>query len=392
MQDIRARGSIPLARVMGIRIGVDPSWFFVLFLYIWLLSSGYKDTFGPGHDNKAFVLATISAFLFFASVVMHELGHAIVARRNGIGITSISLWMFGGMADLRADPKTPGAEFRIAAAGPAITLLVVIATIAAGFAFYGSGEFEDALALRAKTNPAPIAVILGWLANINASVLVINRKPALPLDGGRILRAAAWRYTGNRVRATRAAATLGRGFAVLVGGLGLYIVVKGSLLGIWLVAIAWFINGAARAAEAQSVFTSRIDGLRVVDVMDDEPVAIAAATKLDQAEEEFFLHYGYPWFPVVDQPGHVLGVLTQGKVDQVPEALRNEYTADQVMISDPGSFKVSLEAPLEALLQAPGLAQLGAVMAVDGEGVLRGIVTADQVGRALRPDPASASG
>src|SRR4051795_9471639 len=173
---------------MVIRIGVDPSWFFVLFLYIWLLSSGYKDTFGPGHDNKAFTLATISAFLFFASIVLHELGHAVVARRNGIAISNISLWMFGGMADLRADPQTPGAEFRIAAAGPAVTFAVAVACIAAGFGLFGANEFEDALALRAKTNPAPLAVILGWMANINLFVLIINLLPALPLDGGRILR------------------------------------------------------------------------------------------------------------------------------------------------------------------------------------------------------------
>jgi Zn-dependent protease len=370
---------------MGIRIGVDPSWFFVLFLYIWLLSSGYKDTFGPGQDNKAFALAVVSALLFFFSVVLHELGHAIVARRNGIGITNISLWMFGGMADLRADPPTPGSEFRIAAAGPAVTLLVVIAAIAAGFGIYGSNEFGDALALQPKTNPAGGAVVLGWFANVNAFVLVVNLLPALPLDGGRILRALVWWRTGDRNRATRAAARLGRGFALIVAGLGLLIIVRGSLLGLWFVAIAWFINGAARAAETQSAITSRLEGLKVVDVMDAEPVAIGAAMKLDQADDQFFLRYGYPWFPVIDQPGHVLGVLTKSKVDQVPETLRPEYTADQVMISDPGSFKVDQEAPLETLLRAEGLAQLGALMAVDAEGILRGIVTADQVRRALRP-------
>jgi Zn-dependent protease len=388
MQSIGRRGSIPLARVMGIRIGVDPSWFFVLFLYIWILSSGYKDTFGPGQDNKAFALATVSAFLFFFAVVLHELGHAVVARRNGIAITSISLWMFGGMANLRTDPRTPGAEFRIAAAGPAVTFLVVVAAIAAGFGIYGSGQFEDALALQAKSNPPGGAVVLGWFANVNAFVLIINLLPALPLDGGRILRSIVWWRTGDRVRATRAAARLGRGFGLLLAGLGLYIIVFGSLVGLWLVAIAWFINGAARAAETQSAITSRLEGLKVADVMDAEPVAIGATTKLDRAEEEFFLRYGYPWFPVIDQPGHVLGVLTQGKVDQVPEGIRNEYTADQVMISDPGSFKVDQEAPLESLLQGDGLAQLGAVMAVDAEGILRGIVTADQVRRALRPEPA----
>ena len=373
---------------MGIRIGVDPSWFFVLFLYIWILSSGYKDTFGPGQDNKAFVLATLSAFLFFFAVVLHELGHAIVARRNGIAITSISLWMFGGMADLRTDPRTPGAEFRIAAAGPAVTFLVIVAALAAGFAIFGTGEFEDGLALQSKSNPPGGAVVLGWFANVNAFVLVINLLPALPLDGGRILRAIVWWRTKDRARATRAAARLGRGFALLLAGLGLYIIILGSLLGLWLVAIAWFINGAARAAETHSAITSRLEGLKVADVMDAEPVAIGATTKLDRAEDEFFLRYGYPWFPVIDQPGHVLGVLTKSKVDQVPVGIRNEYTADQVMISDPGSFKVDQEAPLETLLQAEGLAQLGAVMAVDAEGILRGIVTADQVRRALRPEPA----
>jgi Zn-dependent protease len=385
MQRIGRRGSIPLARVMGIRIGVDPSWFFVLFLYIWILSSGYKDTFGRGHDNKAFALATVSALLFFASVVLHELGHALVARRNGIGISSISLWLFGGMADLREEPRTPGAEFRIAAAGPAATLLVVIVSLALGFGIYGTSQFEDALALEARSNPPGAAVVLGWFANVNAFVLIVNLLPALPLDGGRILRALVWWRTGDRNRATRAAAGLGRGFAFVLAGLGVFMIIRGSLFGLWLVLIAWFINGAARAAAAQSAITSRLVGLRVSDVMDADPVAIEGRTNLNQAEDEFFLRYGYPWFPVIDLAGRVLGVLTRSKVDQVPETLRQDYTADQVMIADPGSFKVDQEAPLETLLQADGLAQLGAVMAVDAEGVLRGIVTADQVRRALRP-------
>jgi Zn-dependent protease len=385
MERIGRRGSIPLARVMGIRIGVDPSWFLVLFAFIWILSSGYKDTFGPGQDNKAFTLAVVSAFLFFFSIILHELGHAIVARRNGIEITSINLWLFGGMANLRSEPRTPGAEFRVAAAGPAVTLLVIVAAVLGGFALYGSGEFENALALESKSSPAGGAVVLGWFANVNAFVLIVNLLPAMPLDGGRILRAVIWWRTGDRNRATRASARMGRGFALLLGGLGIYMIVLGSLFGLWLMLIAWFINGAARAAATQSAITSRLEGLTVADVMDAEPVAIGATTKLDQAEDEFFLRYGYPWFPVIDQPGHVLGVLTKSKVDQVPEKLRQEYTADQVMISDPGSFKIDQAAPLETLLQAEGLAQLGAVMAVDAEGVLRGIVTADQVRRALRP-------
>jgi Zn-dependent protease/CBS domain-containing protein len=374
--------------VFGIRIGVDPTWFFVLFLYIWLLSSGYKDVFGAGHDNKAFALATASALLFFVSVVLHELGHAIVARRNGMEISGITLWMFGGVAALRGEMPSAGAEFRIAAAGPLVTILIAAGCYAAGVALVGSNEFADAAALKRNSEASSAAVLLGWLMNINIFVLIVNLIPAYPLDGGRMLRALAWWRTGDRNKATRFAARLGRGFGFLLIAGGIAWTVTGNFWGLWLALIGWMLSRWAQAEEVQGAVLSRLEGLRVSDVMDAEPVAIDARTKLDRAEDEYFLRYGWAWFPVVDQPGHVLGVLTKGKVDQVPESLRNEYTADQVMISDPGSFKVDASAPLETLLQTEGLAQLGAVMAVDAEGVLRGIVTADQVRRALRPEPA----
>jgi Zn-dependent protease len=373
---------------MGIRIGVDPSWFFVLFLYIWLLSSGYKEAFGPGEENKAFALATASALLFFLSVVLHELGHAIVARRNGMDISGITLWMFGGVATLKGEVPSAGAEFRIAAAGPLVTLLIAIGCYAAGVAAVGADEFGNAGTLEEDSSTSSAAAILSWLVNVNILVLVVNLIPAYPLDGGRMLRALAWWRTGDRHKATRFAAGLGRGFGMLMIAAGLVWVLAGNIWGLWLALIGWLLSRWAQAEVVQTDVLSRLEGLRVSDVMDAEPVAIDARTKLDQAEDEFFLRYGYAWFPVIDQPGHVLGVLTKNKLDQVPEALRNEYTADQVMLNDPGSFKVDQEAPLESLLHGDGLAQLGAVMAVDREGVLRGIVTADQVRRALRPEPA----
>src|SRR5919202_4223980 len=123
--------SIQLARVLGVRIGVDPSWFIVLFLVIWSLSGSFKDIY-PGHDTKAFVLATLSALLFFGSVVLHELGHAVVAIRNGIGIAGIDLWLFGGVAKMRSDTRTPGQEFRVAIAGPLVTLVIAAACYGIG--------------------------------------------------------------------------------------------------------------------------------------------------------------------------------------------------------------------------------------------------------------------
>src|SRR5436190_15734552 len=121
--------SIQLARIFGVRIGVDPSWFVVLFLVIWSLSGSYKDIY-PGHETKAFALATVSALLFFASVVLHELGHAVVAMRNGIGISGIDLWLFGGVARMRGDTRTPGQEFRVAIAGPVVTAVIALVCFA----------------------------------------------------------------------------------------------------------------------------------------------------------------------------------------------------------------------------------------------------------------------
>jgi Zn-dependent protease len=368
---------------MGIRIGVDPSWFIVLFLVIWSLSGAYKDAL-PGNDNQAFFLATVSALAFFASIVLHELGHAWVARRNGIAIEGIDLWLFGGLAKLKGDSPSAGVEFRVAAAGPLVTFLVICAASAAGVAIAGRQGFADALELKKGSDSTAMA--LGWLAYWNAAVLLINLLPGFPLDGGRIVRAIAWWRTGDRLKATRFAAALGRGFAYAIGALGILILFSGDLvIGLWCAFIGYFLAQAAKAAEVQTAIASRLEGLKVADVMDPEPVTVPARMKLDQAEDEFFMRYGWPWFPVVDQPGHFLGVLTQGKVEEVPEPLRREYTADQVMLAEPDRFRVSQDAPLDTLLTADGLGQLGAMLAVDREGVLRGIVTADQVRRALQP-------
>ncbi|HEY8867547.1 MAG TPA: site-2 protease family protein, partial [Solirubrobacteraceae bacterium] len=351
------------------------------------LSSGYKDVL-PGHPNKAFALATASALLFFASILLHEFGHAIVARRNGLEITGITLWMFGGVAQMKGEMPSAGAEFRIAAAGPAVTVVIAALCFGIGIATAGWTQFGHAADLQTGSEVSPSAVLLGWLVNINIFVLIVNLIPAFPLDGGRMLRAIAWWRTGDRNKATRFAARLGQGLGRGAVVAGLLLVVIGELWGLWIALMGFLVARWAQAEDVNATIASRLEGLRVADVMDAEPVAIDAGTRLDHAEDQFFLRYGWPWFPVVDQPGHVLGVLTQSKVDQVPAALRNEYTADQVMIADPGTFKVNLDAPLETLLSAEGLGQLGALLAVDAEGVLRGIVTADQVRQALRPNAA----
>ncbi|MBA2630381.1 MAG: site-2 protease family protein, partial [Thermoleophilaceae bacterium] len=176
-------GSIQLARVFGIRIGVDVSWFFVLFLIIWSLSGYFEDLF-PGDDAKAFVLATVSALAFFLSIVLHELGHAWVAIRNGIPIAGIDLWMFGGVAKLERDTDSPGVEFRVAIAGPLVTLALAAACFGVGTALSGADDALRGSQLETGSFGEATA-LLGWLTTVNILVLLFNLIPGFPLDGGR---------------------------------------------------------------------------------------------------------------------------------------------------------------------------------------------------------------
>ena len=376
-------GSIQLARVFGIRIGVDVSWFFVLFLIIWQLS-GYYDDVAP--DSNTFVLAVVSALLFFLSILLHEFGHAWVAIRNGIPIEGIDLWMFGGVAKLGRDADSPGLEFRIAAAGPLVTLLIAALCLGLGTAVSSGSDALDSAQFDVNVTGATTAV-LGYLTTINVLLLAFNLIPAFPLDGGRIARAIAWKITGDRNKATRFAARLGRfgGWVMVAGGVALFLS-GDSVGGIWLAFIGWFLASAARSAEAQADIAGRIEHLRVADVMDAEPVAIPQDWPLADAEQQFFLRYGWPWFPVVDSSGRLVGVVSREAVESVPGPERTTRPVSSVMARDDGSsgLRVRLDEPLENLLGQEGLARLGAIMAVDGEGVLRGIVTIDAVRRALR--------
>lgn len=378
-------GSIQLARVFGVRIGVDVSWFFVLFLIIWSLSGYYGDLF-PGEDAKSFGLAVASALLFFLSILLHELGHAVVAMRNGIGISGIDLWMFGGVAKMQRDTDSPGVEFRVAIAGPLVTLAIAALCFGLGCLLSSAGDVWRGTRFETGAFGGATAV-LSYLAAINALVLVFNLIPGFPLDGGRIARAVAWWRTGDRTRATRFAARLGRGFSFLMIAAGAALFFTGNLLtGIWLAFIGFFLGAAARSAEAQTTLTSQIEGVRVADVMDAEPVAVPEELSLERAESEFFLRYGWPWFPVVDASGRLTGLVTREAVEGVPEAIRAGRNVASVMARDPSEeLRVGPEQPLEALLALDGLQRLGAVLAVDRDGVLRGIVTVDSVRRALRP-------
>jgi Zn-dependent protease len=382
-----AGAGLTLFHVRGIRIAVDYSWFFVLFLIILWLSGFYRDVLDADEGAAGpYVLALASALLFFGSILLHELGHALVAVRKGIGISEITLWMFGGVARLERDSDSAGTEFRIAVAGPLVTLAIVIVSVAVGLAFAGANDFADAMRVDDQAQTSGALAVLAWLASINLLVLIFNLIPAYPLDGGRIARAIAWWRTGDRNRATRFAATLGQGFSYLLIGLGIFLLIQGDVIGgIWLAVIGFILGQSARAAQLQTQVSSKISGVTVADVMDAEPVAIPDELSVEQALDEYFLRYRWPWFPVVDAAQRFRGLLQRGAADAVPEGRRSYARVAELVAGDPDrSQHVREDDPLESLLGNENLRRLGALAAVDADGRLRGVVTLDQVGRALR--------
>jgi Zn-dependent protease len=380
-----ARSALTLFHVRGIRIGVDYSWFLVLFLVIIWMSGYYESITGEG--SGPYLLAVISALAFFGSILLHELGHAFVALRNGIGISDITLWLFGGVARMTRDTDSAGVEFRVAIGGPLVSLAIAMTAAAAGIAIAGSEQgFLDAMAVRDGAEVSGPLAVVAWLAMINTLVLAFNLIPAFPLDGGRIARAIAWRLTGDRNRATRFAAGMGQAFAYVFVGVGVLLLLSGDAIdGIWLALIGFLLGSSARGAAARTELTSRIAGIRVADVMDAEPVSIPDDATVERALDEFFLRYRWPWFPVTDPTHRFLGLLVRESADAVPEPARSTQRVGDVFEADAsGSLQISTDATLESLLGNDALRRLGGLAAVDAQGTLRGIVTAQQVGRALR--------
>lgn len=379
-------GSLTLFHVRGIRISVGYTWFIVLFLTIFWLSSFYGDVLGESSSALGpYALAVASALGFFGSILLHEFGHALVATRNGIGISGIQLWIFGGLARMEKDADTPGVEFRIAAAGPFVTLAIAVVLGLVGVIVAGSGAFFDAARFERSAGTSGVLTAVAWLMSVNVLILLFNLLPAFPMDGGRIARAIAWWKTGNRASATMFAARLGQGFAYLFIAGGFFLLATGDAFsGIWLALIGFVINGSARAAAFQTSITSRIDGVSVGDVMDKQPVAIPAELSLERALDEYFLRYRWPWFPVVDSGDHFRGLLEHDKLDDVPEAVRSSSHVGDLVALDGGDLFVREDAPLDTILGNINLRRFGALMAVDDEGHLRGVITAEQVERALR--------
>lgn len=380
----RSGGSTQLARVFGIRIGASPGWFVFLFLMIWWLSARFTDELPGASDTTTYATAVAGALLFFLSIALHELGHAVVARRNGMEVLGIDLWVFGGLAKLSRDSESPGEEFRIAAAGPFVTLILTVIGVVA-VTIFSHANLGDNLA-GDVVDSSPGLALAAWLALVNFGLLVFNLVPGFPLDGGRIARSIAWKITGDRNRATRFAGRLGQGFAYILIGVGVYLVLGTHDVanGLWLGILGWFLQQGASSAVVSSQFAERIEGVTAGDLMDNDPVAVPRETTALAAQDEFFLRYRLPWFPVVDTAGLLVGLLRQDMVDSAVAGGHPALRADELLKTGEGDLvSVPRDAPLESLLASEPLRAFGALAVVDADGRLCGLLTLDRVRRAL---------
>ncbi len=314
------RDSITIGRIAGIPFGVNWTWLIVFALITWTLARAVFPDQNPGYADGTYIAMALAASgLFFASLLAHELGHALVARREGMQIEGITLWLFGGVAKFRGMFPSAGAEFRIAIAGPLVSL-------ALGVVF----------ALTGLLVPLPEVVdgVTAWLGYINLSLLVFNLLPALPLDGGRILRSALWRVKGSFSWATHVAALVGKGFGYLfiVAGIGLFVYRGGGVFGgVWLAFIGWFLLQAAGAEDRFGRTRGALEGLRVRDLMVGQPVTADGRMTLGELADRLGWNQQFATYPVVDG-GVVVGLLPFQRVSQAPEDGWRKRTVRDCMI------------------------------------------------------------
>jgi Zn-dependent protease/CBS domain-containing protein len=279
-------GNIRLGRIGGVEVRFNWSLLVIFALIVWSLADGIFPSQNPGlSDGVHLAMAIVAALLFFASLLLHELGHSWQARREGLEVDGITLWLFGGVSQFKTRFPSAGAEFRIAIAGPLVSL--------------GLGVIFVLIALAGL--PSAVDGVAAWLGYINLTLLVFNLIPALPLDGGRVLRAALWRRRGDLAWATRIATEIGRGFGYLFIALGIgMFIFQGSFSGAWLAFIGWFLLQAA-TAEARYIATeAALDGLRVRDLMVRNPVTVEGDVTVGQFMDEVARSRRFTTYPVVD--------------------------------------------------------------------------------------------
>ena len=362
--------SIRIARIAGIPVGVSPLWLVIVALITWSLGAGYYTQEVPGISSTwAYGLGLVSALLLFASILAHEFGHALVARRRGVQVEEIDLWLLGGLARMSGQPKTAADELAFALAGPGVTAVVA--------ALFG------ALALVLPDSvPGAVRALIDYQAQVNLLILGFNLVPAFPLDGGRVARALMWRHSGDFHAATNTAAGLGRAFGLLLVGFGLLLGFVAVASGLWLAVIGVFLVFAANAERQHEEVVRRFIGIPAEELMSRPAISIAADCTLAQAHE-YFLRYRYTAFPVTDASGRVLGMLSTRHLDGAPRAAWERASAGEQADRDP-ALVVAEGEDVAHLLEEPAFVRVGRAAVVDRDGRPVGVLSVTDLERAIR--------
>ncbi|MGC4895318.1 site-2 protease family protein [Micromonospora sp. DT31] len=366
------RASFRLGRVAGVPVGVNWSVLVIFVLIAWALSGSLFPASYPGHSPVAYVAAGLSAaVVFFLGLLAHEVAHAVVARRNGIEVEGITLWLFGGVAELKGEAKNPGAELRISGVGPLVSL--IIGLVFAAIAVVVAVVYGDGLLLGA----------LSWLAGINVLLAVFNVLPAAPLDGGRLLRAAVWKATGDRTKATVVAARAGWVLGVLLIGLGLWRFLTGAGFGgLWLALIGWFLIGAAGQEERAARMGDALRGVRVGDVMTPQPQTASGELTVADFVDHYLFAYRHSALPLTVD-GRPVGLVTLARVRGIAADRRASTTLAEVSCKADELVLARPEEQLTDLLPRLNECTDGrALVVVDDQ--LVGIVSPSDISRAVQ--------
>ena len=353
--------SIRIGKLFGIPFYVNPSWFLVLGLVTWTYGSGLATAFPYLGNGLALLLGLITALMLFASVVAHELGHSLVAIRQGIDVKSITLFIFGGLASLEKESETPSEAFWVAIAGPLVSLLLWGSFNAINIATGASGVFS---------------VILGVLASVNLALCLFNLIPGLPLDGGNILKAIVWKITGNPHKGVVFASRVGQvfGWVAIASGL-LPLLLVGSLANFWNLLIGFFLLQNARNAAQVARVQEQLTGFTAADlVVSHSPMVSGDLTLRELADEQIVSETKWQRFLVTDNEGQLLGAISVENFRTIPQQLWAETQIKEVMRPIAESTIVQAERPLLEVMQLIEKHKLSALTVIRDNGVLVGIL------------------
>ena len=316
------RASIRLGRIAGVEVGVDYSWFAILALISWSLADGFLPGHFPGWNAGTYwATGIVAALMLFASVLVHELAHSLVARARGIQVHGITLFFLGGVSSLKAESRRPRDEFVISVVGPLTSLALALGFGTVLLAFNaGSGAATTELWFLVLMNvkSTPVSAVVWYLALINLLLAGFNLLPAFPMDGGRMLRSGIWAFTGSLSRATKVAARGGQTIGLLLMVLGVLGILQGLFLaGIWFALIGWFLFSAATSSRGETVVEDAVRGVPVRDVMEVNPATIGPETTISDAVYEHFVRRGTRSL-LVCEGDKLLGIMSLTDVKGIP--------------------------------------------------------------------------